>query len=129
MNVGNLGFALPHHVRDHVCHLLVGLSAAVGAPHRDDDAIIHADDVERGKPDPEVFFKVADLLGVAYTDCLVFEDSPTGAKAAGNAGMKALILTTTHRAEEFAEIGSVVRCMADYTEVDILTELENLNKT
>ena len=82
-------------------------------------AVIHADDVERGKPDPEVFFKVADLLGVAYPDCLVFEDSPTGAKAALNAGMQAIILTTTHRAEEFAEIGSVVRCVADYTEVDI----------
>jgi HAD superfamily hydrolase (TIGR01509 family) len=76
--------------------------------------IVHADDVTKGKPDPEVFFKVADGLGKAYADCLVFEDSPTGAKTALNAGMKAIILTTTHRAEEFAQIASVVKCVPDY---------------
>lgn len=92
-------------------------------------AVIHADDVEKGKPEPEVFFKVADRLGVSYHQCLVFEDSPTGARTALNAGMKAIILTTTHRAEEFAEIVSVVRCVADYRGIDILKEFENLNKT
>ncbi len=89
-------------------------------------AVIHADDVEKGKPEPEVFFKVADKLGVPYANCLVFEDSPTGAKTALNAGMKAIILTTTHRAEEFAEIPSVLRCVSDFTGIDILNELENL---
>jgi len=91
-------------------------------------AILHADDVAKGKPDPEVFFKVADKLGVSPGDCLVFEDSPTGAKTALNAGMKAIILTTTHRAEEFADIASVLRCVPDFTEVDILETLENLKK-
>jgi len=89
-------------------------------------AVIDGDDVKKGKPDPEVFFKVADKLGVPYADCLVFEDSPTGAKTALNAGMKAIILTTTHRAEEFAEIPSVLRCVADFTGVDVLNEVENL---
>ena len=84
------------------------------------NAVIHADDVERGKPEPEVFFKVADKLGVGYVDCLVFEDSPTGAKTALNAGMKAVILTTTHRAEEFAGIASVLRFVPDFTGIDIL---------
>jgi beta-phosphoglucomutase len=86
-------------------------------------AVIHAEDVEKGKPDPEVFFKVADQLGVAYADCLVFEDSPTGARTAQNAGMKAIILTTTHTAEEFEGIASVLRCLPDYTGIDILKEL------
>mgnify|MGYP000529440870 CR=1 FL=1 len=90
------------------------------------NAVIHADDVESGKPEPEVFFKVADKLGVGYADCLVFEDSPTGAKTARNAGMKAVILTTTHRAEEFAGITSVLRFVPDFTGIDILTEIENL---
>lgn len=89
-------------------------------------AVIDGDDVKKGKPDPEVFFKVADKLGVPYAECLVFEDSPTGAKTALNAGMKAIILTTTHRAEEFAEIPSVLRCVADFTGVDVLNEVENL---
>ncbi len=91
-------------------------------------AVIHADDVEKGKPEPDVFFKVADLLGVAYAECLVFEDSPTGARTALNAGMKAIILTTTHRAGEFADIASVLRCIPDYTGIDILTEIENLKQ-
>ncbi len=89
-------------------------------------AVVHADDVEKGKPEPDVFFKVADLLGVRYDECLVFEDSPTGARTALNAGMKAIILTTTHRAEEFADIPSVLRCVPDYTGIDILSEIENL---
>lgn len=84
-------------------------------------SVIHAEDVEKGKPDPEVFFKVADQLGVAYADCLVFEDSPTGARTALNAGMKAIILTTTHSAAEFEGIASVLRCLPDYT--DILKEI------
>lgn len=82
-------------------------------------AVIHADDVEKGKPDPEVFFKVADRLGMPYGQCLVFEDSPTGAKTAWNAGMKAIILTTTHYAEEFAEIPSVVQCVPNYKELNL----------
>ena len=88
--------------------------------------VIHAEDVEKGKPEPEVFFKVADKLGVSYGDCLVFEDSPTGAKTALHAGMKAIILTTTHREEEFTGISSVLRYVPDYTGIEILKELQHL---
>lgn len=88
--------------------------------------VIQAEDVNKGKPEPEVFFKVADQLGVAYADCLVFEDSPTGARTALNAGMKAIILTTTHRAEEFSNIPSVLQCVPDYMGIDILSEIEQL---
>jgi beta-phosphoglucomutase len=77
-------------------------------------AIVTAEDVKLGKPEPEVFFKVADLLGVKYEDCLVFEDSPTGAKTAKNAGMKAIILTTTHQTVEFISIPSVLCCVKNY---------------
>lgn len=91
-------------------------------------AIVDANDVDKGKPDPGVFFKVADMLGVSYQRCLVFEDSPTGARTALNAGMKAIILTTTHQANEFESISSVLRCIPDYTRIDILSTLENLNQ-
>jgi beta-phosphoglucomutase len=88
--------------------------------------IVCATDVEKGKPDPEVFFKVADQLGIAYQDCLVFEDSPTGAKTALNAGMKAIILTTTHKADEFAHISSVIRCVDNYTSISLNEALGRL---
>lgn len=39
------------------------------------------------KPDPAIFLKAASLLGVDAKDCLVFEDSPAGLKAAENAEM------------------------------------------
>lgn len=84
--------------------------------------VLHADDVDKGKPAPDVFFKAAANLGVEPGACLVFEDSPTGARTALNAGMKAIILTTTHHADEFADIPSVVRCVPDFDALgDMLT--------
>lgn len=47
---------------------------------------VTADDVERGKPDPEPFLTGARLLGVDPTACVVFEDSPSGGAAARAAG-------------------------------------------
>jgi sugar-phosphatase len=47
---------------------------------------ITAEQVERGKPDPQGFLKAAKLLGVPIEDCLVFEDSPAGVAAAKAAG-------------------------------------------
>ena len=44
------------------------------------------DEVPLGKPDPDPYLRAADLLGVAATDCLAVEDSPTGALAAERAG-------------------------------------------
>ena len=63
--------------------------------------IVHSGMVKQGKPDPEVFQQAADGIGVKLTDCLVFEDSVTGARAANNAGCSVVVLTTTHQREEF----------------------------
>ncbi|OZI08389.1 beta-phosphoglucomutase [Siphonobacter sp. BAB-5385] len=86
-------------------------------------AIVCDRDVKKGKPDPSVFFQVAQTLGVEPEECLVFEDSPTGARTAFNAGMEAIILTTTHKAEEFETFTSVRKCVKDYTELDLEEEL------
>lgn len=82
-------------------------------------AILCERDVAKGKPDPEVFLKAADGLGVPAAQCLVFEDSPTGARAARNAGMKAVILTTTHQQPEFAEFENVVAFAVNYTPLHV----------
>lgn len=51
-------------------------------------AIVTAEDTDHHKPEPDVFLKAAELLGVAPEKCLVFEDSPLGFTAAEKAGMK-----------------------------------------
>jgi beta-phosphoglucomutase len=63
--------------------------------------------------------RVAEELGAEPADCVVFEDSPTGAEAARRAGMQAVIITTTHTAEEFAHFEHVVRIISDFEEVRV----------
>jgi beta-phosphoglucomutase len=59
-------------------------------------AVVDGHQVTRPKPDPEVFLKVAALLGVAPANCIVFEDSPTGVRAGLAAGMRIVGLCTTY---------------------------------
>lgn len=54
------------------------------------DAIIDGTKVTKAKPDPEVFMKGAEELGLAYDECVVFEDAVAGVEAAHRAGMKAV---------------------------------------
>jgi sugar-phosphatase len=64
--------------------------------------IIAADDVSRGKPDPEPFLLGAQKLGVDPEECLVLEDAPVGLAAAKAAGMRSVAVTTTHTRGELA---------------------------
>lgn len=52
------------------------------------DACLTANEVQRGKPAPDVYLAVAEKLGVHPSDCLVFEDIPQGIRAGLAAGMK-----------------------------------------
>lgn len=63
-------------------------------------AMVTADDITRGKPDPEPFLLGARLLGVDPERCVVFEDAPAGLAAARAAGMRTVALTTTHQRSE-----------------------------
>jgi beta-phosphoglucomutase len=58
------------------------------------DFVASRDDVEHGKPDPEIYLLVAGELGVPSDECLVIEDSPSGVKAALAAGMWCIAVTT-----------------------------------
>ena len=64
------------------------------------DIILGEEDVQKGKPNPEIYLKTAGLLKVDPTTCLVFEDSPVGVASAKNAGMTVVGITTSHSAEE-----------------------------
>lgn len=65
------------------------------------DAVVTAAEVTRGKPDPQTFLLLAEKLGVEPADCLVFEDSLLGEKAARAGGMGLVAITTSHGAHEF----------------------------
>ncbi len=70
------------------------------------DVMVTADDVMLGKPDPEVWIQVARRLRVPAPRCVVFEDAPVGIQAAIAAGMRAIGVTTAHRAEELLAAGA-----------------------
>ena len=54
------------------------------------EAIVSAEEVRHGKPDPEVFLLAAERLGIAPERCTVIEDSPQGVEAAKRAGMRCI---------------------------------------
>lgn len=59
------------------------------------DVIVTANDVVRGKPDPEPYLRAAAALGIAPDQCIVIEDSVSGIRSAKAAGARCLALATT----------------------------------
>jgi beta-phosphoglucomutase len=92
------------------------------------DAVISGGDVERGKPDPEIFLKVSHELGVEPQKCLVFEDSLAGLEGAYNAGMKAVAITTGYTVEELSHQASVIKVVNDFCNIDLEALFQNLKK-
>lgn len=76
-------------------------------------AIVSSDDVKRAKPDPEIVLKAASVLGEDPADCLMFEDSANGIKAANGAGVDVIMIpdlippTTELRAQSLAVLTSL----------------------
>ncbi len=69
-------------------------------------SIASLEDVERGKPDPQVFLLAAHRAGVSAARAVVFEDAPVGIRAAKAAGMRAIGVETTHPAATLFEVGA-----------------------
>ncbi|MGW6709425.1 HAD family hydrolase [Streptomyces sp. NPDC054956] len=72
--------------------------AGIAAGKEGGPELVAADDITRGKPDPEPFLLAAARLGVDPARCVVFEDAPAGLTAGRAAGMTTVALTTTHPA-------------------------------
>ena len=70
--------------------------------------IVSAEDVTRGKPDPEVFLTAAARLGVSPADAVVFEDALVGIAAAQAAGIRVVAVSTTEPREKLAHADWVV---------------------
>ena len=89
-------------------------------------AIASLEDIERGKPDPQVFLVAAAKAGVPPSRAVVFEDAPVGIQAARAAGMYAVGVTTTHHAAALRDAGAdeVVAHLVGYDVAALLRRLE-----
>jgi beta-phosphoglucomutase family hydrolase len=78
--------------------------------------ILDSSSVTKGKPDPEIYLKTAELLHVEPSQCIVFEDSIIGIIAAKAAGTRVIALTTTHHAGDLPEVDLIIN---DFTGMDL----------
>ena len=93
-------------------------------------AIVSAEDVNQGKPEPEVFLKALAKLNASAdngstinpAECVVIEDSKEGIKGARRAGMKCLAVTNSHPADLLSEANAVVKSLEE-VELNFLQKL------
>lgn len=79
-------------------------------------SLLAEEDVQKHKPDSEVYMKSGQNLGVEPKDCLVFEDSFSGVMAAKNAGMKVVGVLSTHTIKELPSCDLYVH---NYLDLDL----------
>jgi len=77
------------------------------------DAIVSAEDVQTGKPDPEVFLVAAARVSASPARCVVIEDAPAGLEAARLAGMRTIGVQSSHASLQ-ADV--VVRTLDDLSD-------------
>jgi beta-phosphoglucomutase len=82
-------------------------------------AIVGADEIRHGKPDPEIFIKTAKKLHIQAEKCIVFEDSLLGIEAASRAGMQSILVTTSHQLDELSLQHSLLFAVEDFSALDI----------
>ena len=82
------------------------------------DVVINNDQVERGKPDPEIFLTAAAGLGIQPERCVVFEDSISGFEAARRAKMPCIAITARPD-RQILEFIAGPRTYKDFTTITI----------
>ena len=84
-------------------------------------AVVSGQEVLLPKPHPDIYLKVADLLGISPRNCVVFEDSLTGIEAARAAGMRVAGLTTT-----LSKLPGVDLSVADFLDTGLEPWLQSI---
>jgi beta-phosphoglucomutase family hydrolase len=81
------------------------------------NVMIGGEGVKNGKPHPEVYLKIAQLLEEQPYNCIVIEDSQSGINAAKSAGMKCIaVLNERNKAEDLQHADTVVGSFAEITD-------------
>ena len=79
----------------------------------DFDSIICGDEVDNGKPNPEMFNETIDRFNINKDECLIFEDSLEGVLAAKNSGIKVIGITSSSSNKVLTDAGCVMS-ISDY---------------
>ena len=98
-----------------VCLEMTGLNVFFGEHYAG------AEDVSRGKPEPDIFLEAARRIDRDPARCFVVEDAHVGVEAGKRAGMRVIAVTTTHAAETFVGAATPDCLFSSLTEVDIDT--------
>lgn len=91
----------------------------IGLPPESWDAIISGEDVERRKPDPDIFLSAARKLSVAPGECVVVEDAVNGIQAAKAAGMRCVAVAQTFPAGLLTDADVVRASVAEVSLADL----------
>jgi beta-phosphoglucomutase len=83
------------------------------------NAVVTAEEVVKGKPDPEIFLKAAEAISTAPEQCVVIEDSLSGIRAAKAAGMEVIGITTTDTEDELRTADKVITSFRDISPATI----------
>jgi HAD superfamily hydrolase (TIGR01509 family) len=81
------------------------------------DAVVAAEDVTRGKPDPQVFLVAAEKLSIPPSRCIVVEDAAAGIEGARRAGMKSMGVNARTRLDADVSVASLADLPADAFDV------------
>ena len=76
-------------------------------------------EVEKGKPQPDIFLKAAHKIGIAPKDCLAFEDMQSGINSARAAGMKVVGVATQFSKTQLLALGCC-HAISDYRELEFI---------
>lgn len=99
--------------RSNVAALLAGSFAAYPAGLF--DPIVAGEDVTAKKPDPEAYTRALDRLGLDAAECLAFEDSRNGVRAATGTGLRTIVTPSLYTAhEDFTGATAVVRDLVGF---------------
>ncbi len=79
------------------------------------EVVVTAEDVKKGKPDPEPYLLTLYRLEKTAEDCVVIEDSENGIKSAKAAGLRCIAIPNTENPKNLWQADQIV---ADYSEID-----------
>lgn len=85
-------------------------------------AVTSTEEVQNGKPNPDIFLLTAKKICVQPSECIVIEDATNGIRAAKAASMKCIAITTTHKREDLKDADRIVDSLSELT----ISTLNNL---